>query len=180
MPSLIEIRLAVFATMSDIAQRPFGRTALMKLCYFLQALKEVPLGYDFSLYSYGPFDSQVLSDLHTAETIGVLSTEIEHYPGGYGYLISPAGGARPVKDQAKNFLTKYSPEIEWTVQTFAHRSASDLELISTIIFTFQENPRKDDVTLIPLVRAVKPHFSVSQVENQIRWLRENNLLLQSH
>jgi hypothetical protein len=50
---------------------PIGRTALMKYCYFLQALRGVPLGYNFSLYSYGPFDAAVLSDLGDAEALGL-------------------------------------------------------------------------------------------------------------
>jgi len=33
----------------------------MKMKYFLQELKEVPLGYDFRLSTYGPFDAEVLS-----------------------------------------------------------------------------------------------------------------------
>ena len=39
-----------------------GRTALMKYMYFLQTLRGVQLGYNFSMYSYGPFDADVLSD----------------------------------------------------------------------------------------------------------------------
>ena len=62
-------RLALMASISDLfrAKSPtLGRTAIMKLCFFLQESKGVPLGYHFSLYSYGPFDSDVLSDLGTA------------------------------------------------------------------------------------------------------------------
>jgi len=35
----------------------------MKLLYFLQEWKGVRLNYDFRLYTYGPFESEVLSDL---------------------------------------------------------------------------------------------------------------------
>jgi hypothetical protein len=106
----------------------------------------------------------------------VLSTEIERYPGGYGYLISSSGGATAAKANVRDFLTKYHNEIQWTVDTFAHRSASDLELISTVIFTFNEGKHRDDKSLITLVRAVKPHFSESEVQARINWLKENGLL----
>jgi len=64
-----------------------GRTALMKFCIFLQTLRRVPLHYNFSLYSYGPFDSTVLSDLGDAEALGVVR-EVTFYPSGFGYRIS--------------------------------------------------------------------------------------------
>ena len=43
-----------------------GEKLFVKLFYFLQELNGVPLGYDFRLFNYGPFDSEVLSDLSTA------------------------------------------------------------------------------------------------------------------
>ena len=42
--------------------RRLGRTQLMKLCYFLQEIEQVPIRYDFRLFNYGPFDSEVLYD----------------------------------------------------------------------------------------------------------------------
>jgi len=39
--------------------------------YLLQALRKVS-GISLSLYSYGPFDSDVLSDLGTAEDLGAV------------------------------------------------------------------------------------------------------------
>ncbi|MDI3312583.1 MAG: hypothetical protein QJR05_14315 [Thermoanaerobacterium sp.] len=40
-----------------------GRTALVKLIYILQEKFNVPIGYDFSLYTYGPFAKEILDDL---------------------------------------------------------------------------------------------------------------------
>src|SRR3989338_2835044 len=78
------------------AQR-IGRTALMKYCYFLQGLRGAPLGYYFSLYSYGPFDSAVLSDLGEAEALGAVTEASVLYPGGYGYQISSAVSSEQVE-----------------------------------------------------------------------------------
>ena len=72
-------RLATIAYLCTRAPgEGIGRTAVMKLCYFLQTLKGVPLGYRFTLYSYGPFDSDVLSDLGTAESRKAVSSERKH------------------------------------------------------------------------------------------------------
>ena len=56
-----ETRTAILARMVKVAPgQTLGRTQVMKLFYFLQELKGVWLGYDFRLFTYGPFDSEVL------------------------------------------------------------------------------------------------------------------------
>lgn len=168
-------RLGVFAELAGQVPRPLGRTALMKLCYFLQESKEVPLGYDFSLYTYGPFDSEVLADLQTAEELQVLNSQFERYSGGYGYKISPGSAAPRARDQASEFLTKHKAEIEWAASTLGSRKPSDLELASTAVFICKQKGKLAESELISLVRAIKPHFSSSDVKAQIQWLRDNNL-----
>ena len=64
-------RLALISTLAErTTGKPLGRTALIKLCFFLQTMRSVPLGYHFTLYSYGPFDPDVLADLNSAEALG--------------------------------------------------------------------------------------------------------------
>src|ERR1035441_6613129 len=110
------------AVITDLCSRApggsFGRTALMKLCYFLQVLKGVPLGYRFTLYSYGPFDSNVLSDLGTAESLGALKSSIEYYSGGYGYRIQKAELGDMVLRRSADFLEKYRADLDWVISEF--------------------------------------------------------------
>src|SRR3972149_3482778 len=53
-----------------------GRTAIMKLPFFLVVLRNVPLDYDLRLYTYGPFDSNVLDDLSYAESLEAVKSEL--------------------------------------------------------------------------------------------------------
>jgi hypothetical protein len=87
-------RLALLAEFSRRAK--LGRTAIMKLMFFLQERMGVPLNYQFSLYSYGPFDSDVLADISTAERLNVLRSSVEYYPSGTGYLYEPGPEAQSV------------------------------------------------------------------------------------
>ena len=59
-----------------------GRTAIMNFFFFLQESAGVPLNYQFSLYSYGPFDSDVLADISAAERLDVLKSSTVYYPSG--------------------------------------------------------------------------------------------------
>src|SRR5580658_9360493 len=118
---LLVKRMGVFAELARKSRYRFGRTALMKLCYFLQEAKGVPLQYNFSLYTYGPFDSEVLADLQTAEELNILETEFEQYPGGYGYQISPGPSADRVIKQVKEFLDEHREVVDWAADSMASK-----------------------------------------------------------
>src|SRR5438093_10440773 len=77
-----------------------NRTAIMKLAYFLQVLKNVPLGYDFRLYTYGPFDSDVLDDLGYARVFGAVKERTIIQSNGYRYEIKPGKHASHVQEKS--------------------------------------------------------------------------------
>jgi len=165
------IRAAVITTLAErYPTGNFGRTAVMKLCYFLQTLRHVPLGYRFSLYSYGPFDSEVLADLDYAEALGAISSEVVHFPSGaYGYRISPSGRATHLEDMAREFLNEYGDDLDWVIGEFGDLGSGELELASTIIFADREVARRGSRQslreLVNRVHAVKPHFTESHIEH---------------
>ena len=173
---LLVKRMGVFAELAKKSRYRFGRTALMKLCYFLQEVEGVPLQYEFSLYTYGPFDSEVLADLQTAEELNILETEFEQYPGGYGYQIGPGPSADRVIHQAKEFFDEYLEVVDRIAASLASKKPAELELASTIVFVSKGKPGSSDQAIVTLVRAVKPYFSVADVRSQLTWLRTNNFL----
>ena len=156
-----------------------GRTALMKYCYFLQVLRDVPLGYNFSLYSYGPFDSAVLSDLGDAEALGII--EETSLLTGYGYKIKNLVSDDDLNELAGSFLKERKADIDWVIRQFGTQSASDLELDSTIIYIDREaldaGLQLSEDLLVQQVRDVKPHFAESKIRSHVRALKERQLLL---
>jgi hypothetical protein len=144
-----------------------GRTAIVKLPYLLQVLRGVPLRYDFSLYTYGPFDSDVLEDLSYAGVFGAVTEKIVPHARGYGYEVKPGRRWPELRKQAKDWLDKYEDDIQWVIREFGDSSAAELELVSTIIFADRENAGKGEpVSLERLareVRQIKPKFSSEYV-----------------
>lgn len=171
-----DTRDAVIARIVHSLPGGIGRTALMKLLYFLQVIKGVPLGYNYRLYNYGPFDSEVLEDIDLASRKGILKSEVFQYPGGYGYSITAAekAGAESLKAE------EYEDHIDWVIEKFGHRSASDLEMVSTIIYIDRsknpddrENPKED---IGRQVCAIKPHLAATRVASEIDALEAEGLL----
>jgi hypothetical protein len=174
--NLLGNRLGTFVRLAEQTYGSLGRTQLMKLCYFLQAFRGVPLGYYFTLYAYGPFDSDVLADLQTAEGMDVLHAEVEYYPGGYKYDIRPGEKAEKAKSYAGDFLAAHRKDIDWVAAKFGSRLAADLELLSTIAFVNQEEGVSSRDELIERVKLVKPHFSRRQIGREVEWLSGEKLL----
>jgi uncharacterized protein YwgA len=180
MTDLTDARIALIAYLAEHSPTKWiGRTALMKYCYFLQVLRDVPLGYNFSLYSYGPFDSTVLSDLGNAEALGI----IDETPllTGYGYKIKNVASDDELDELAGSLVQEFKPHIDWVIQQFGTQSASDLELDSTIVYVDRETSevgkQLSEDQLVQQVRDVKPHFSESKIRRHVQALRDKHLLV---
>lgn len=174
-------RLAVFAALLErVPRRALGRTALMKLVYFLQTLRGVPLGYSFGLYTYGPYDSQVLDDLDYAEALNVVQVAKIEHPGHYGYEIRTGPLAKKLGRLGSEFVRQHADDIAWVVNGFGRFNASDLELISTILFVDREWARvrvhQTTENLIEQVFTIKPHFSRDVIGSCISGLESKKLL----
>ncbi len=161
-------------------QETLGRTAIVKLLYLLQEVRGVPLGYDFRLYTYGPFDSDVLDDLETAQSFQALHVKTVLFPSGYGYEVKAGAKAEALKECVADWLASHRSDLAWAVENFAARSASELELLATIVyidreFAGQPGPRQL-LDLAQRVRVVKPRFVETYVLEKCREAQQMELL----
>lgn len=169
----------VTALVSRAPKRP-GRTALMKWMYFLKVVRKVPLPYSFRLYTYGPYDSDVLDDLGYAEFVGAVESKLVAYPGGQGYEYLPGAKAEEIERHAAQFLARYRDSIAWVLKEFGTRSAGDLEMISTIVYADRSQAEKGSkITFTDLARrvnAIKPRLTLDSIEAKARDLSKLGLL----
>lgn len=139
----------------------------MKLASFLQVLRNVPLGYDFQMHTYGPFDSDVLDDLGYAEVFGAVKERTVIQSQGYRYEIKPGKNSAAARKDSKNWLETYQEAIDWVIEELGTQKASELELYSTIVFVDRDNfKERNKVSLEKLARQVqgiKPPFAISHI-----------------
>jgi uncharacterized protein YwgA len=143
-----------------------GKTAVMKTLHLLQEAYGVPLGYRFSLYTYGPYDSAVMSDIDYAEASDALSVSFDEKS---GYTITP--GKKASQFKAPSSTRKLVAEL---MREFGSMSARDLELRSTIYFLGTETKRAEEI--VSLVRQIKPKYSETQIRAAIDEFRQLKLL----
>lgn len=178
---LQDARLAVITEL--VSRAPgghVGRTAVMKFCYLLQTVRHVPLGYRFTLYSYGPFDSGVLSDLGTAEALEAVKSNVVQFVGGYGYQIKKGERADATVEAGASLIREHRSSIDWVLAEFGSHGSSDLELESTIVFVDREAARKMEKVPIPVlaqrVNEIKPHFQKDYIVGKTNELYSKHLL----
>jgi hypothetical protein len=174
-------RLALLTTLVEGSpNQTLGRTAIVKLAYLLQVLCGVPLGYAFRLYTYGPFDSELLGDLDYAQALKAVEVRTVLFPGGYRFDVRPGPAAAVVKAQAGEWLAQHQPAINRVIGEFAGCTASELELLTTIIYADRELSRNLQIAtteeLAHRVREVKPHFTEGHVLGKTSYLLGKGML----
>lgn len=154
------------AFITEIAKKDanIGKTGMMKLLYLLQEIYDVPFGYDFEIYTYGPYCQTVMSDLEYAEFADYVKVSPITYPTGIsGYQISTNTESEKVLTDESELLSQYSEEINRVISSFGDKTAKELELYSTIVFvsaSYSNNAwEKTKEEICSTVRKIKPHFT---------------------
>jgi hypothetical protein len=134
------------------------------------------------MYTYGPFDQDVLDDLSTAEALGAVKSQIVSFASGpgYGYEFSPGRAADSMRKRWDPCLANHASAIPWVLQEFGHMSAGDLELVATLVFADREADREhrqmSRLDLRRRVKVIKPRFADQYIDGKIEELASKALL----
>lgn len=187
MKSKIEIPWKRYALIAELAKRldpispQFGKTALQKLVFFLQEIYQIDCGYDFELYSYGPFDSQLLNDLDLIDNWGCVSVNRVNDTFA-GYRIRPTETVDSIRKKATEFLDngKTKQALDDLVSNYGEMTAKNLELRATTVFIASDLQKKDEPSdkekICYIVGKIKPKFTKQEIEEAAKELIEKGHL----
>lgn len=171
------------AFITEIARRSpdIGKTGMMKYLYILQSVGKVPLGYDFEIYTYGPYCQTVMSDIEFAEFADYVKVAAVTYQNGMsGYHISTGDKSGELLERDTAILSTYEREIDRVVNFFGGKTAKELELYSTTVYVTQSfvsnhwgNSKSE---ICRSVQEIKPHFSINAISDAYDDLIENHFL----
>ena len=152
-----------------------GKTAMMKYLFLLQNVYKLPLNYSFEIYTYGPYSSEVMEDIDFANRKKLISVETDTSSKYVGYIIK-ASDTRP----DNQFAEKYQGEIKELLELFGHKSAKELELLTTIVYLYgiaKKNAWDCGQDAIATdVHEIKPHFDINVIKREYENLDENGIL----
>ena len=157
-----------------------GKTALQKLVYLLQEIYGIEAGYDFELYTYGPYTSRLLQDLDQVEALEGVKVNLMASALG-GYSIFPGEKNQEIRKKAENFLSQENVKdgIDRLINEFGNLWAKDLELRATIVYAVHNNTNMYLFSeLVDLIHEIKPRFSkdiIGTVVNELKSKKYINL-----
>lgn len=136
-----------------------GKIKIQKFIYFLQEGNDVPLGYKFRMYRYGPYSDGVESYLSTLKAFGFV--DIEPSQDGYGFHVTPRRGAQD--DLLDGRDERYRSLVTKVTEDFRGFSSTDLELMATVHFSAQLN-KGNKQRALDVTSGFKPKFTMKKIE----------------
>ena len=177
----MDIRKRVLIISKIVSMNPGGgKTAIMKYIYLLQKVYKLSMGYDYSIYTYGPYSSEVMEDIDFANNMAFIKVE-RYNTGAGGYRITPDDGAARILSEEEAVVPEYEHSIQAMLDLFGDKSARDLELLNTIIYiysNFKEN-NWDMEGVQANVHEIKPYFDVKVISEEYNWLDSQGILEKS-
>ncbi|MCL4424003.1 MAG: hypothetical protein M1299_07615 [Firmicutes bacterium] len=151
-----------------------GHTLIQKLFYLLIYGKNVPLGYKFKLYYYGPYCAEIWGDLNTIKDYGLIS--IQPKPDGFGYDIAPGNKTWP---SLKEFASAIAPKIDELLDLLGGQHVRMLEVLATTHYVYTDWKKRDfepsPDSVAESVVALKPHLTVEEAKQALALLKREKL-----
>ncbi len=141
------ILLFIIKKYNCLADNQLGRTIMQKLVYFLK-FAGLPLNYSFKLYHYGPFSSELLTDMDILQIRGLI--EDHRVENASRYTLAQRGEQLLIEKDSK--INGFKDKTGEIVDLVGKLNASDMELFSTTHYIFWayknysgKSPQKDFV-----------------------------------
>jgi uncharacterized protein len=158
-------------------KRKLGKTAMQKLVYLIQELENVPVGYSFHFYHYGPYSSGLAGDLEFVSSLQGI--QINYDPLLNMYNISNGDKAQVLVKKSEDFMNRYTYEINQILNAFGSKRAEELELIASIVYTWkavnEENSHQEQ-HIIGQVAELKPKFTLQEIHAALENLKTRGYL----
>ena len=168
-------RYAYILKFLEKVKNPVGKTFIQKGLYLIQEGLGEKIGYKFRLHFYGPYSSELSSDLSVLESWKMI--RVEYNPSGYGYNVS-------ITEEGRGFLNSLEEKgvetdigeknISKVLDLIGGKVVREMELLGTTLYFAKV---ADDETEIPdLVKMVKPKFNTREIKAAIKKIKEKGFL----
>jgi uncharacterized protein YwgA len=142
-----------------------GETHMQKAVYFLQRLRNVPLGFDFILYKHGPFSFDLRDELTAMVADGFFELRAQ-WP--YGPSLLPTAAGQDLRLSFPKTLVQYGRDIEFVSEEFGDRNVNDLEKLATALYVYSECTHDSPKEQARILHQLKPHIPVQDAYEALR------------
>lgn len=133
-----------------------GKTVIQKMMYFLD-YKEIK-NFNYKMYHYGPFSSEVATNLDKAEKNGLVEM---NWVKNEGYYINTSDRnisfEEMISESERDFIEKI-------IDKYGEYNAQELSIITTAFHVKKEHDDINDEKLIELVHSLKQKHSKDRIK----------------
>ena len=133
-----------------------GPVHLQKSMFFLQEMREVPLGYEFVLYRYGPYSFELQDEIEYIRGSGILKWRFHDSPK-YATGLDTTEASRDIRDKLPKLMEKYEKDLAFVSENIGPMMSKQLERVSTS-FYYRVKGVEGDKEVAREVLKVKPHI----------------------
>lgn len=151
-----------------------GKTKLQKLVYLIKEIKKVSVGYSFRFYNYGPYSDKLAENLDFVRSLDGVNVNYE--PSWNLYNILPSSNTDKLIEKAPK-IQENQQALDDVLHEFGPRNARELELVATLVYV-DRNDHLDEDQLVITVKDLKPKYSSSEIETEMRALKAKKYILQ--
>lgn len=132
-----------------------GKTIVQKIMYMLT--RERVIDFNYSMYHYGPYSSQVSSEINFAENLGAVEMD---WISDKGYFI------KPKSDELEGVLSEDDMQaIDRVIDKYGRFNAVEISIIATALFVEDNFEVSDNEELIRVVASLKPQYGKDRIKN---------------
>jgi uncharacterized protein len=143
----------------DNPEKQIGKTIVQKMMYLLS--RKNIAGFDFSMYHYGPYSSELSGEMSFAERNGIIKVA---WKDNEGYFIRPS-------ESAEQFFALLDDEERQAVDDFVSQfgkfNATDLFLLATALY-LKDNFGIEENRLPEAVHNAKKKYSTEYIEKILK------------
>ena len=147
-----------------------GETHIQKSIYFLQALTEVPMEFDFIIYKHGPFSFDLRDELTAMRADGLIENIARPAP--YGPSLSPTESGNQIHGFFPKTTQKYDMQLYFTAEHLGDKSVAELERMGTALYISMKNKKKGRKERAEEIHKLKPHVQVEDACDAVKKVEE--------
>ncbi|MEN6545260.1 MAG: hypothetical protein ABFE07_04395 [Armatimonadia bacterium] len=136
-----------------------GETHLQKALYFLKALTDVPLPFDFVLWKHGPYSFDLHDELSELLGYGLLDYQIRDPHYGPSLIVTERG---KMLVQQQTAHAAFGRQIGFIATQLASKGVVDLEKLGTALLVTKQLPAASAQARAERLHELKPHVPEDQ------------------
>lgn len=146
-----------------------GETHLQKCLFFLQEMRDVPTGYFFQIYKYGPYSFDLHDEIIQLRGDRIVSLVPRSK---YGSSLKNSRRSLQFRKHFPKTLKKYSDDMDFIAEHFGNLNATELGKLATAYYFILQDKTSSDEEIAEKVNKAKPYISIPEGMEATKKVRE--------